>query len=237
MSHNRVALITGANKGLGLEIARQLGREQITVIIGSRNLDRGKSAAERLRSEGIDSHAVKLDVTSASDRDSLLGSILALTGRLDILVNNAGVHTDFDGPVTVASMRATFEANVFGLFGVTEAVLPLLKESMAGRIVNHSSIVGSIASVGAGKLGTWATPAYAASKAAVNMLTAVWSVQLKDTNIKVNSAHPGWVQTELGGPGATMTVEEGAETAVRLALLPDDGPTGQFFHKLDLIPY
>lgn len=235
MSIKKVALITGANKGLGLEIARQLGHKGILVILGSRDLSRGLAAAEMLRAEGIDSHAVQLDVTSAADREALVTSVESLATGLDILVNNAGVHTDFEGPVTVSSMRATFEANVFGLFGVTEALLPLLKASPAGRIVNHSSIIGSISTVSSGGAGKWATSAYAASKAAVNMLTAVWAEQLTGSNVKVNSAHPGWVQTDLGGPGATMSVEEGAATAVRLALLPADGPTGQFFHKEEII--
>lgn len=233
---NKVALITGANKGLGLEIARQLGNAGFTVILGSRDSLRGLAAAQSLQTEGIDAHSIQLDVTSKEDVENVYQRVMEVSDRLDVLVNNAGVHTDFEG-ISIDSMRATFEANVFGVFGLTEALLPLLKLSPAGRIVNHSSIVGSISTVSSGQLGVWATAAYAASKASVNMLTAIWAEQLKGTSIKVNSAHPGWVQTELGGPNATMSVREGAETAVRLALLDDSGPTGGFFHKEDRLPW
>jgi NAD(P)-dependent dehydrogenase (short-subunit alcohol dehydrogenase family) len=232
-----VALVTGANKGLGREIARQLGKQGIHVVIGSRDAAKGEEAAQSLRAEGIDAYAVRLDVTNANDVAALPGYFQNNFGRLDILVNNAGVQHDFDGEVTVDTLRQTFEANVFAPYAITQALLPLLKNSPAGRIVNHSSILGSLTVVGKGQGGDWTTPGYTSSKAALNMLTVVWAHQLKGTNVKVNAAHPGWVKTDLGGESAPLDVAEGAKTAVRLATLPADGPTGGFFHGDKSLPW
>jgi NAD(P)-dependent dehydrogenase (short-subunit alcohol dehydrogenase family) len=237
MSEKKVALVTGANKGLGFEIARQLGQLGHAVIVGSRDEGRGAAAADALRSEGIEAESVKLDVSSADDIAALPGAIQAKFGRLDVLVNNAGVQHDFEGEVTADTMRRTYEANVFGPYAIGQALMPLLKQSPAGRIVNHSSILGSLATVGSGQVGEWGTPAYTSSKAALNMITVVWANQLKGTNVKVNSAHPGWVKTDLGTDAAPLEVAEGAQTAVRLATLPDDGPSGEFFHGDDRLPW
>ena len=155
---NKIALITGANKGLGLEIARQLGKQGMTVVIGARDTAKGQTAADTLKNEGLDAHAVQLDVTNAADI-AALPAFFETLGGLDILVNNAGVQTDFaPGGVTVESLRATFEANVFGPFALTETLLPLLQASSAGRIVNHSSILGSLHTVSSGQAGEWGTP-------------------------------------------------------------------------------
>ncbi len=234
MSDKRVAFITGATKGLGFEIARQLGQKGITVVIGGRG-DKGTAAAEKLKAEGIDAHAVTLEVTNAADVAALPGYFETNFGRLDILVNNAGIGPDFSAPPSLALFRETYETNLFGLYAVTDALLPLLKKSPAGRIVNHSSILGSIANAAAGHASP--SPAYNSSKAALNMLTVYWAQQLKDTKIKVNSAHPGWVKTDLGGSGAMLEIPDGATTAVDLALLPDDGPTGGYFHKGKTLPW
>jgi len=235
----KVALITGANKGLGLEIARQLGREDVTVVIGARDIAKGQTAANTLQAEGLDAHAVKIDVTSAEDIAALPAFFATKFGGLDILINNAGVMKEREGEVNAETLRSTFEANVIGPFAVTQALLPLLKASPAGRIVNHSSILGSLTVNSApDQISTeWLAPAYNSSKAALNMLTIIQARQLADTKIKVNAAHPGWVKTDLGTDAAPMETPDGAKTAVRLALLPEDGPSGGYFHMNDTLPW
>jgi NAD(P)-dependent dehydrogenase (short-subunit alcohol dehydrogenase family) len=228
MSEKKVALITGANKGLGLEIARQLGKQGITVVLGARG-DKAKKAAETLKKEGIDAHPLTLDVTKAADIAALPGYFEKTFGRLDILVNNAGVVLDTEGD-HVDVLRRTFEVNVFAPYAITRALLPLLEKSPAGRVVNHSSILGSLESVSSGGVGKWVVPAYSSSKAALNMLSVVMAQALKETKVKVNAAHPGWVKTDMGGQEAPMAVEDGAKTAVMLATLPADGPSGTFTH-------
>ncbi len=231
-----VALITGANKGLGLEIARQLGQRGLTVVLGARQAKAEAPAAE-LRSQGIDAHAVTLDVTNTADITAVADFLETQFGRLDILVNNAGVQLDRGFDVSPDTLRQTYEANVIGPYAITQAVLPLLRQAPAGRIVNQSSILGSLTAISQGQGGSWATPGYTSSKAALNMLTVVLAQHLADTNIKVNAAHPGWVKTDLGGADAPLDVTEGAQTAVRLALLPADGPTGGYFHGAEHLPW
>ncbi|GAA4501043.1 SDR family oxidoreductase [Hymenobacter ginsengisoli] len=232
----QVALITGANKGLGLEIARQLGQQGLTVVLGARQ---GKAAAPAaaLRAEGLDAHDVELDVTSAQDIATLPTFFETQFGRLDVLVNNAGVQLDNGPDVSPDTLRQTYEANVIGPYAITQALLPLLRQAPAGRIVNQSSILGSLTAISQGQGGSWATPGYTSSKAALNMLTVVLAQHLADTPIKVNAAHPGWVKTDLGGDNAPLDVAEGAQTAVRLALLPADGPTGGYFHDTERLPW
>lgn len=232
----KVALITGANKGLGLEIARQLGQQGVAVVLGARQ-GKAKAPAAELRAQGLDARAVELDVTSAADITALPDFLQEAFGRLDILVNNAGVQLDTGFETSPDSLRQTYEANVLGPYAITQALLPLLRQAPAGRIVNQSSILGSLATISAGQGGSWATPGYTSSKAALNMLTVVLAQHLADSPIKVNAAHPGWVQTDLGGAGAPLGVQEGARTAVRLALLPADGPTGGYFHEEEQLPW
>jgi NAD(P)-dependent dehydrogenase (short-subunit alcohol dehydrogenase family) len=232
----KVALITGANKGLGLEIARQLGQQGVAVVLGARQGKADAPAAE-LRAQGLDARAVELDVTNATDIATLPRFFQDTFGRLDILVNNAGVQLDTGFETSPESLRQTYEANVIGPYAITQALLPLLRQAPAGRIVNQSSILGSLATIGAGQGGSWATPGYTSSKAALNMLTVVFAQHLADSTIKVNAAHPGWVKTDLGGAGAPLGVQEGARTAVRLALLPADGPTGGYFHDEAQLPW
>jgi NAD(P)-dependent dehydrogenase (short-subunit alcohol dehydrogenase family) len=237
MSDARVALITGANKGLGYEIARQLGQQGIVVVLGARDAAKGQAAADALRAEGIDAHAVTLDVTDPAQNAALPAFFESRFGRLDILVNNAGVLLDRDG-LTAQTFRDTFEANVIAPWEVIDALLPLLQKSDAGRIVNHSSILGSLSMNGSDQIGVeWLAPAYNASKAALNMLTVILARRLTGTAVKVNAAHPGWVKTDLGTDAAPLEVAEGAQTAVRLATLPDDGPTGGFFHLEESLPW
>ena len=231
----KVALITGANKGLGLEIARQLAQQGLVVVLGGRR-GRAEAPAAQLRAEGLAAHAVALDVTRAADI-AALPPFLEQLGGLDILVNNAGVQLDEGPDVSPDTLRQTYEANVIGPYAITQALLPLLRRAPAGRIVNQSSILGSLTTISEGQGGSWATPGYTSSKAALNMLTVVLAQQLAGTAIKVNAAHPGWVKTDLGGAEAPLDVAEGAKTAVRLALLPADGPTGGFFHDAERLPW
>ena len=233
---NKVALITGANKGIGLEIARQLGKQGITVVLGARDAARGQQAADTLKAEGIDAHTVKLEVTGEADIAALPAYFEQNFGRLDILVNNAGVLPDLQG-VTAQGFRDGYESNVIAPYFITQALLPLLQASPAGRIVNHSSILGSITLNGSGDLpNDWLLPIYNSSKAALNLLTAQQAAKTKSTALKVNAAHPGSVKTDMNTQGE-LTVEEGAKTAVRLATLPEDGPTGGFFHFNDTLAW
>jgi NAD(P)-dependent dehydrogenase (short-subunit alcohol dehydrogenase family) len=232
----KVALITGANKGIGLEIARQLGKQGITVVLGSRDTAKGQAAADALKGEGIDAHTVKLEVTDAGDRDAVLPFLQEKFGRLDILVNNAGVMLESEG-VTPDTLARTYDANVIAPYFLTEALLPLLKAAPAARIVHQSSILGSLTINGSGQIPLeYMLPAYNSSKAALNMLAVIQAAHLKDTHVKVNVAHPGSVKTDMN-PGGDLTVEEGAKTAVTLATLPADGPTGGFFHLDETLPW
>ncbi|HYD01959.1 MAG TPA: SDR family oxidoreductase [Phycisphaerales bacterium] len=245
-SNKTVALITGGNKGIGLETARQLAAKGATVIVGARDKAKGEAAAAELRQGGADAHAAVLDVTDRSTFGPAAALIEQKWGRLDILVNNAGISlagaADPDGPPSKVSekvMREVFDTNFFGLVAVTQALLPLVRKSSAGRIVNVSSILGSMAkhqdpqSPIYGHLVT----AYNASKAAVNMYTVQLAHELRDTPIKVNTVHPGWVKTDMGGPEAPMNVIDGAKTSVAMATLGADGPTGGYFHMSERLPW
>lgn len=238
MHEQPVALITGANKGLGLEIARQLGRKGFTVVLGARDAGRGERACAALRAEGLDAHPVVLDVTRGEEVDRLPGFLGERFGRLDVLVNNAGIAL-FRDPDDDSSFRRTFEVNVFGAVAVTYALLPLLLAAPAGRIVNQSSVLGSLGSLTQSPeaFKDSINPAYTASKAALNGFTVALAHKLRATPVKVNSAHPGWVQTDLGGDKAPMDVATGARTAVELATLPETGPTGRFFHQGQPLPW
>lgn len=238
----KIALITGANKGLGLETARQLGKAGATVLLGARDLARGEEAAKELRGMGIDARAVKLDVVNAADLRAVADLIAKEYGRLDILINNAGVNYEPLGSnttltVSEADLRKTFDTNFFAPINVTRAMLPLLRKSPAARIVNLSSILGSSTlHARPGGLGTKGL-GYDSSKTALNAFTIHLAEALADTKIKVNSAHPGWVKTDMGTSVAPMELEDGAKTPVELALLPEDGPTGGFFHMGETIPW
>ncbi len=230
MAETRVALVTGANRGIGFEIARQLARLGIMTVLGSRSLDKGKAAAEPLAAEGLVAPVVALDVTEPASIRAAVAETMGLFGRIDILINNAGVMLERSGtPNFLAStveagvVRATFDVNVFGPLAMSQAVIPIMRDQSYGRIVNVSSGMGQLSEMGAEH------PAYRMSKAALNALTRTLAAELGDSAIKVNSMCPGWVKTDLGGADAPRTVEQGAETAVWLAMLPDDGPSGGFF--------
>ena len=232
----RIALITGANKGIGLETARQLGQLGFKVLIGCRNLPRGQEAAGKLAAEKLDAQAIELDVTSDPSIKAAADRIEREFGWLDVLVNNAGMgaHGE-DGPASttpVSAIRRVFETNYFGLVAVTQAMLPLIRKSAAGRIVNVSSILGSLAEHADPNSTIYRMKmlAYSSSKTEVNVFTQHLAWELRNTKIKVNAAHPGWVKTDLGGPQAPLEVTDGAKTSVRLATLPDSGPSGGFYH-------
>ena len=246
MSSNRIALVTGANKGLGFETSRQLVKRGIKVLMGSRDKSRGIAAVEKLRNTGFDVELIHIDVTNSDHISAVKKYLEEKFNKLDILVNNAGMmHPDealfANSAETVTSeiLRATFDVNFFGLVELTQALLPLIKKSEAGRIVNISSILGSLAinSDVNSDFSQVKPLAYNTSKTAVNQFTVHLAAALKDTPVKVNSAHPGWVKTDLGGDQAPMDVREGSKTAVRLATLEPDGPTGRFFHVEEELPW
>jgi len=237
MSTKKVALISGANKGIGFETARQLGKQGITILLGARDLAKGEAAAAALKKEGIDARAIKFDVADASDIKAAAEKVEKEFGKLDILINNAGIMLEPIGgnnssTVSDSVLRQTFDTNFFSAIAVTRAFLPLLKKSDAGRIVNVSSILGSLtlhATEGSPIYEAKAL-AYDSSKAALNSFTVHLAHELKGTKIKVNSAHPGWVKTDMGTDAAPMEIVDGAKTEVELATLGEDGPSGGYFH-------
>lgn len=242
MTTPKIALITGANRGLGFEIARQLGRLGIVVLLGARTPKRGGEAAALLRGEGLDAHGLTVDVTHAPSAKRVHTFIEQEYGRLDILINNAGIMHDATlqpSAVPVDTLRETFETNFFGVVEVTQTLLPLLRLSEAGRIVNVSSSLGShtLHAEADSPFADFNVLGYDASKSALNMFTIELARELRETAIKVNSACPGWVKTDLGGPNAPGTVEEGADTPVWLATLPPDGPSGGFFNSRQPVPW
>jgi NAD(P)-dependent dehydrogenase (short-subunit alcohol dehydrogenase family) len=237
----KVALITGANRGIGFETARQLGQKGVVIIAAARTKAAADETAARLKAEKIDAYAVQLEVTNEADRKSAAKWIDNQFGRLDILINNAGVGAS--GMQTIGTteeeLQKIFGTNVFGLLAVTREMLPLLKKSPAGRIVNLSSILGSLTLHADPKspIAGFKAFAYDASKSALNAFTIHLAVELKDTNIKVNSAHPGWVKTDMGGPNAPLEIVDGAKTSVELALIGADGPNGRFIHMGKELPW
>ncbi|MEH2118496.1 SDR family oxidoreductase [Nostoc sp.] len=239
----KVALITGANKGIGFEIARQLGSRGATVLVGARDIGRGEEAANKLRSNQIDARTIQLDVIDQKTIDSAGKQIESEFGKLDILVNNAGILSDGDrlppSQVDIETLRHTYQTNIFGVFAVTKALLPLLKKSKAGRIVNLSSGLGSLTqnSDPNSEFADSRYLAYNSSKTALNAITVLLAADLKDTAIKVNAADPGFTATDINQYQGYRTVEQGAIAAVKLATLPDDGSSGGFFNENGVVPW
>lgn len=239
---DRFALVTGANKGIGREIARQLAQAGVTVLMGARDVSRGRDAAAELEAEGLAVEAIALDLNDAGTIAVAAEQIAERYGRLDILVNNAGIVDAADGPPSLTSVdtvRALMETNFIGTMAVTQAMLPLLHKSRAGRIVNLSTLLGSLAVngdptspyYGARLIG------YNASKAALNMLTVQLAAELKNTSIVVNAIAPGYVKTDLTGNNGFMTPQEGAVLPVRYALLGDVAVSGQFVEPDGAAPW
>lgn len=245
MNTKRIALITGANKGIGFEIARQLGKHHgMTVLVGARDEGRGREAAEKLTALGVDARAIHLDVTDAASVEAARTQIeREFGGRLDVLVNNAGVALDRSPPseTDLEKFKATHETNVFGPLLVTKTMLPLLKRSVAGRVVNMSSGLGSLEQNNdpSWEFSSVRLLSYNSSKAALNMQTVLFARELaaEGSPIKVNSADPGYTATDLNNHQGTRTVEEGARAAVRLATLPANGSTGGFFNEHGPVPW
>ncbi len=238
----RVALVTGANRGIGYAISRQLGEQNITVILGSRDPNKGAAACSRLQQAGLDAHFEMLDVTDEKSIKAAIESIQVQFGRLDILVNNAGIM--IDGELDTRSvdqeiMQQTFKTNVMGPLLLCQNCISLMKTNGYGRIVNMSSTLGSLTEIADSNSGfaEVRVPAYRLSKAALNCITTLLAAEIGEDNILINSACPGWVKTDMGGDHAPLTPEQGADTPVWLATLPDGGPTGGFYRERNLIPW
>jgi NAD(P)-dependent dehydrogenase (short-subunit alcohol dehydrogenase family) len=250
MSDKRIALVTGANQGIGLQVAKDLAAEGLTVLVGSRNLENGRTAA---RDIGANAHALQLDVTDTVSIAAAAKHIGKTFGRLDVLVNNAGISkigqpqgtlddVIKSSRISVASLddiRTIYETNVFGVIAVTQAMLPLLRKSSAARVVNVSSGVGSLTrTLGPGGEHLRSLYGmYSASKTALNAVTIGLALDLAPEGIKVNAACPGYTKTALNNFQGTRTVEEGAREPVRLALLDDDGPTGSYSNDDGPLPW
>ena len=230
MSSAKLALVTGGNRGIGLAVAKQLAKKGISVIVGARDIRLGEAAAKTIKSSGTaTASAAALDVTDKASVDKLARMIHSKFGRLDILVNNAAILLDKTGipsETDLQIVRSTLETNLIGAWGLCNAFVSKMKKNRFGRIVNVSS--------GAGALQVMAeslyAPAYSLSKTALNALTIMLATELRNTNVLVNAVCPGWVRTDMGGPSAPRSVEEGADTATWLATLPDGGPSGGFFY-------
>ena len=221
----RVAVVTGANRGIGLEVVRQLAQDGYAAILGARDADRGAAAASALRAEGLDVQARRLDVSDPAGVAEFGAQLARDLDQLDALVNNAAIHYDTWQRAADADLdvvREAFETNVLGAWRTAQACLPLLRRSASARIVNVSSGAGALTDMGGG------APAYRVSKTALNALTRMLSVDLRGDGILVNSVCPGWVATDMGGPGG-RPVEQGAASVMWAVRIPDDGPTGGFF--------
>lgn len=231
----RIAVVTGASKGIGFEICRQLAQQAVNVVLTARDPGRGAKAAATLQREGLNVIFHALDVTDPEQVHGLAGYLARTPGHCDILVNNAGIMIDRRGggvlEVQIETLRTTLETNFYAPLQISQALVPLMRKRGYGRIVNLSSGLGQLEGMGDG------TPAYRASKVALNALTLMFAAATKGSGILVNSMCPGWVRTDMGGASATRSAEKGAETAVWLATLPDDGPTGGFFRDRKAIAW
>jgi NAD(P)-dependent dehydrogenase (short-subunit alcohol dehydrogenase family) len=223
-----VALVTGANRGIGYEVVRQLAVNGVRIVLGARDVAKGKEAAEALAKKNLDVFPVELDVTNQSTVNKVADLVRSEFDRLDILVNNAGIlidETDRPSETDLSVVGTTLETNLLGPWRLCQAFLPMMKKQNYGRIVNISSGAGSLADMA----DSLYAPAYSVSKTGLNALTIMLASELRGSNILVNAVCPGWVRTDMGGAGAPRSVEEGADTAVWLATLPDGGPSGVFF--------
>ena len=242
----RLALVTGANRGIGFEIARQLADHGVRVLLAGRNGEAVEEAATTLRNAGLAVRPLTLDVTSAESIRAAAAQVDSEYGRLDILVNNAGIRVEEYGrqpsEQPLGQWRETFDTNLFGVVELTTVLLPLLRRSTAGRIVNVSSLLGSLGTHS--DPGSYvyspafkSLPAYSASKSAVNSWTVHLAYELRETPIKVNAVHPGYTRTGMNGGAGELEVPDGARTSVSMALLGDDGPSGSFVHRGEVLPW
>lgn len=239
--NGKVALITGANKGLGKEIGRQLGLLGYTVVLTSRDKKAGIAAASELVAAGCDAQSVQLEVTDPDDIAQLAKYLKTNFGKLDVLVNNAGIALEWDGePTNSDKIRRTLEVNLIAPYAITESLVPLLSESTDARVINHSSMLGSIGSAESSwpHVSNFMSVGYSTSKAGLNMLTLIQSKTLENKKIAVAAAHPGWVKTDLGTQAAPMEIDEGVSTVVGLVTVARDKfPHGQLVHEGERIPW
>ena len=222
----RIAVVTGSNRGIGFEVCRQLAQRGVRIILTSRDENKGQSAVRRLEAEGLEADYYPLDVTDPGSIQRLRDFVERQYGRLDILVNNAAVYLDDRHSLLAVDydlLRLTMDTNAYGPLLLTQAFVPLMRKNGYGRIVNVSSGIGELSDLGS----SW--PAYRLSKILLNIQTRIIARELRGSNILINAMCPGWVRTDMGGPGAPLSIEEGADTIVWLALLPDDGPQGGYF--------
>ncbi|MGG1517799.1 SDR family oxidoreductase [Paenibacillus oryzisoli] len=236
----KVALITGGNRGLGIETARQLGSLGYTVLLGARNQEKGAEAAAKLQAQEIDAHCIELDVTDQATIDAAAGLITTKYGKLDVLINNAGIGVMHKfTELSVADLKRSFDTNFFGAFAISQAMLPLIEKSDAPRIVNISSSIGSLTlhSDPASGIYPFKALAYSSSKTALNQLTTHLAFTLKHTPAKVNSVCPGFVATDFNNGYGDLTPEQGSRIIVQYATLAQDGPTGGFFNEQGVIPW
>jgi NAD(P)-dependent dehydrogenase (short-subunit alcohol dehydrogenase family) len=234
MKNKKIALVTGANKGIGLEICRQLAHEGVQVVLTSRDEARGIEAQRLLARHGAGVDYRRVDVTEPASMESAFTYVSEKYGKLDILVNNAGILPDQNArgvSVSAKTVREVFETNTLGAFQVSQRFLPLLRKSESGRIINLSSGLGSLSDMGGGY------PAYRISKAALNAVTLILADELRELGISVNAVCPGWVKTDMGGKNAERPVEKGASGIVKLALLEKEVPTGKFLRDGREIPW
>jgi NAD(P)-dependent dehydrogenase (short-subunit alcohol dehydrogenase family) len=231
----RVAVVTGGNRGMGLETCRQLAQRGLRVVLTSRDVEKGKAAVAELSAAGLEVEFHPLDVTRDESVAALVAYLEERHGRLDVLVNNAGAAFEPFGSsffdASLETVRKSFEVNTLGAVRCCRALVPLMKRNGYGRVVNVSSGMGQLSDMNGG------SPGYRISKAGLNALTKLLSDELADSHIKVNAVCPGHVKTDMGGPHASRTVEEGVDTTVWLATLRDDGPTGSFFRDCKAIPW
>jgi NAD(P)-dependent dehydrogenase (short-subunit alcohol dehydrogenase family) len=244
-SEQKVAFITGANRGIGFETAKGLGALGISVVIGARDIAKGEAAAKQLKALGYQAETIRYDANDSKTVDAVYEYLNKHYGRLDILVNNAGINQEQlmgnnnSSTVSTDTIQQTFHSNLFAVIALTQKLLPLIKKAPAGRIVNLSSILASLTlhSMPNSPIDPAKAFAYNASKTALNVYTVHLAHELRDTNIKVNSAHPGWVKTELGGDNAPMEVADSYKTSVQLATLDSKGVNGGFFHEGESLPW
>jgi len=240
---SKIALVTGATRGIGLETVRQLAEAGVHTLLAGRNREKAVEAALGLQSQGLPVEAIALEVTDEASIAAAAQEVERRHGRLDILVNNAGIiRDDFSrkpSEQTLGIWRETFDTNLFGLIAVTQAFLPLLRKSAAGRVVNVSSILGSLAlNVDpASPIYDFKVPAYNVSKSAVNAWTVQLAYELRDTAIKVNTIHPGYVKTDMNAGEGELEIADGARTSVAMALIADDGPHGTFVYQGEVLPW
>ncbi|QIR39875.1 SDR family oxidoreductase [Tolypothrix sp. PCC 7910] len=238
-TNKKIAVITGGNRGLGLEVSRELAKQEYQVILTSRNAEKGNAAATKLTDEGLNVIYHPLDITSDESAHKFGEFLNKEFGKVDALINNAGIYIDSEASgnnlsifnTKIDTIQQTIDTNVYGAIRVTQALLPLMKNQNYGRIVNVSSGMGQLSSMGGG------SPAYRISKTALNAVTRIFASELQGTNILVNSVCPGWVKTDMGGANAPRTLEQGADTIVWLATLPDGSPTGGFFRDRQTIDW